>query len=156
MKTAARAFVLALGPLAFGTPALAASCSVSTGSVAFGSYSPLSGAARESTGSVIVSCSEALSGVVSYNIALGAGAGTYTSRVMLSGVHVLGYNLFKDSARALVWGDGTGGSTLVSDSYTMISSPTIRTYPVYGRIPGGQTSAHVGTYSDTIMVTVAF
>ena len=147
---------LAVGSLAFGAPAVAASCDVSTMSVAFGVYSPLSGASRESTGSVIVSCHEVLSGVVSYSITLSAGNGSYASRSMLSGGHALGYYLFKDSARTLVWGDGTGGSTLLGDSYTMILSPTTRTYPVYGRIPGGQTQARVGTYVDTIMVTVTF
>lgn len=156
LNAAARAFLLALGPLLLGARAIAASCDVSTVSVAFGNYSPLSGASRESTGSVRVSCNEALSGVVSYAITLGRGTGSYASRSMLSGGHALGYNLFQDSARTLVWGDGTGGSTVVGDSYTMTSSPTTRTYPVYGRIPGGQTHAQVGTYVDTIMVTVTF
>jgi spore coat protein U-like protein len=131
-------------------------CTVSIVPVAFGAYSPLSDASRESMGSVAVSCSDAVSSAVSYSIALGAGAGTYASRLMASGGYPLAYNLFTDPGRNLVWGDGTGGSSTVGDSYTIATSPTLRSYPVYGRIPGGQTQAHQGTYADSITVTVTF
>lgn len=131
-------------------------CSVATVPVAFGAYSPLSGTARESVGSVGVSCSDVASATVGYSISLSPGTGTYTSRVLTSGAHSLGYNLFVDSARTLVWGDGTGGSSSVGDSYTLAVSPTLRSYPVYGRIPAGQSHARVGSYGDSVTVTVSF
>jgi spore coat protein U-like protein len=155
MRGAARALLLA-ALLATHGVAVAAACSVSTVPVAFGAYSPLAAIARESVGSIDVSCGDPAAGSVSYAIALSAGAGTYASRVMASGGSFLAYNLFRDSARNLVWGDGTGGSVVVSDSYIVATSPTVRSYTVYGRIAGGQRQAAVGTYGDRIIVTVAF
>src|SRR5258705_13899924 len=112
VNAAARALVLATILLAVTTLSKAAVCTVSTPSVAFGSYSPLTGASRESIGGVDVTCSTLIVGTVSYAISLSAGTGPYAARQMASGAHSLGYNLFKDSARSLVWGDGTSGTSI--------------------------------------------
>jgi spore coat protein U-like protein len=103
-----------------------------------------------------VSCTDAVGNNVSYAIALTSGTGSYAARQLASGADRLGYNLFKDSARTLVWGDGTSGTSTLSDSYTLAVSPTVRAYPVYGRIPGGQNLTKVGTYGDSITVTVTY
>jgi spore coat protein U-like protein len=156
VSAAMRAALPAMLLLAATAVRAAPACTVSIVPVAFGAYSPLSGASRESVGSVGVSCSDAVSSSVSYSIALSAGTGTYASRLMASAGYSLTYNLFTDSGRSLIWGDGAGGSSVVGDSYTIATSPTLRAYPVYGRIPGGQTQAHQGTYADSITVTVTF
>jgi spore coat protein U-like protein len=153
---ALRACVAVYGLFAAIAASAAPICTVSTVPVAFGAYSPLDGIARDSVGSVAVSCGDAPSSTISYSIALSPGAGTYASRTLVSGAHSLRYNLYLDPARTLVWGDGTGGSSTIGDSYAVVVSPTIRTYPAYGRIPGGQTHAHVGSYGDSIIVTVSF
>jgi spore coat protein U-like protein len=145
--------------LAAGAPSLvqaATACMASTTSVAFGAYSPISYTSRESTGSVEVSCTDQVGNTVSYTITLTAGTGRYAARELASGANRLGYNLFTDSPRTLVWGDGTGGTSTVSDSYTLAASPTLRSYTVYGRIPGGQNQTPVGTYADSITVTVTY
>lgn len=142
--------------LASSAAGAATLCTVTTTAVAFGAYRSLSGLARESSGSVDVNCTAQIGSAVSYTITLTAGTGTYASRQLASGANRLGYNLFKDSAYSLVWGDGTGGSSSVSDSYTLAAPPTLRSYTVYGRIPGGQNLTRVGAYSDSVTVTVSY
>jgi spore coat protein U-like protein len=159
MTTFPRLLAPALIALACAAPGLAlgaTACTVSTLGVAFGAYSSIRNISRESTGSIDVSCTDQVGNTVSYAIALTAGTGSYSARQMASGANRLAYNLFTDSARTLVWGDGTGGTSILSDSYTLATSPTVRSYPVYGRIPGGQNLTKVGTYSDSITVTVTF
>jgi spore coat protein U-like protein len=107
---------------------------------------PISSANVDASGSVSIACIPASA----YTVALTAGAGTYSARRMASGSHSINYNLYRDAARTTVWGDGSGSTALVSDS------AATATYPVYGRIPGSQSAAGVGTYSDTITVTVSF
>jgi spore coat protein U-like protein len=146
----------ALSCLATGGARAATTCSVTTTGVAFGTYSPLGNNTRDSVGGIDVSCSAQAGSTVSYAITLTAGTGSYASRQMASGADRLAYNLFTDSPRSLVWGDGTGGTSIVSDSYTLATSPMVRSYNAYGRIPGGQSQARVGSYSDNLVITVTY
>lgn len=127
-------------------------CSVSASSmVAFGSFSPLTGSTVDSTGTINVTC-DALS---SYTISLShGGSGTYSPRRMASGGNTLDYNLYRDAGRTQIWGDGTGGSSMVAGSFPLGGS---RDHTVYGRIPlSTQRDASVGSYSDSITVTVTY
>jgi spore coat protein U-like protein len=148
--------IFALACVAPGLAQAATACAASTTSVAFGTYSSIRSVSRESTGSVDVSCTDTVGKGVSYAIALTSGTGSYAARQLASGADHLGYNLFQDSARTLVWGDGTSGTSTLSDSYTLAVSPTVRSYPVYGRIPGGQNLTRVGSYGDSVTVTVTY
>lgn len=123
-----------------------AGCSVNAQSVNFGNYSPFSSQPTDSAGNIGVTCDV----ITSYSIALSAGGGTYTARVMTSAGHLLYYNLYSDIGRNIVWGDGIGGV-----SSTLSGSGTSVNHPVYGRIPARQ-NAYVGSYGDTITVTLNF
>ena len=123
----------------------AANCSVSTTGVSFGAYDPFAAGHLDSAGTISISCDAP----IAYAIALGTGAGSYALRTLLSGPHQLGYNLYSDSARTMLWGDGTGGSTVVTGQ----DSSAIHT--VYGRIPARQ-NVHIGTYVDSLLITVSF
>ena len=125
------------------TPAVG--CTVSVVNVAFGGYDVFDAQPTETTGTVTVACGSS----TAYTISLSAGFGTFASRVMTNGTSQLGYNLFTDSQRLTVWGDGTSGTATVSDTATGGS------YPVYGLIPALQ-NVPAGTYSDTITVTVTY
>lgn len=134
------------------------SCSVSATPINFGNYNPVSGAAVTASGNVAVTCSALLVGLnVSYVIALNAGLnGNFTARLMKAGVSsFLPYNIYTTSAMTTVWGDGTGGSSTVSDAYLLSLLSVTRNYPTWGRIPGSQV-APLGNYSDTITVTVTY
>jgi spore coat protein U-like protein len=144
--------LLLLAHLLIVSGATAASCTVSTSGVNFGSFSPLTLASVDSTGSITVNCTD----ISSYSVALSTGNGTYSQRRMVSGENNLFYNLYRDAACQQVWGDG-----ISSSSYTVIlTNPTNghdNVHTVYGRIPLSiQRDAHVGIYSDTITVTVSY
>lgn len=120
-------------------------CTASATGVAFGTYDPFSSAPLDSTGSISVTCSSS----TSYTIALSAGQGSFATRTLTSGVHPLAYNLYTDVLRTTVWGDGSGPTATVAGSGTSAS------FNVYGRVPALQ-NAYVGSYADTIVVTVNF
>ena len=55
-----------------------------------------------------------------------------------------------------VWGDGSGGSSAVTDSYLLGVGGNARSYTAYAKLPAGQALAGAGTYTDTLIVTIAF
>jgi spore coat protein U-like protein len=64
----------------------------------------------------------------------------------------LNYNLFMEQPGSRIWGDGTGGS----QTLTTTSAAGSASFQVFGRIAAQQGQVRVGSYSDTIMVTVNF
>lgn len=126
-------------------PLQAATCTLDVQPLSFGNYDFQSGQDLESVGHVIVSCDTS----ASFTIALSPGSGTFVARSMQSGTHRLFYNLYTDATQTMVWGDGSGGSTVVGDSGVEVD----RT--VYGKAPAGQ-NPYIGVYSDAITVTLSF
>jgi spore coat protein U-like protein len=136
-----------------------ATCTVSATGVTFPPYSPTGGSSVTGTGNVAVTCLSVQAGTAAYTIALSSGAGTFANRTMASPgppSYTLGYNLYSDNARTMVWGDGTSGTSTVSDSYSILLLPITHNFTVYGYIPSSQISAGVGTYSDSVTVTITF
>jgi spore coat protein U-like protein len=134
----------ALGMLAMA-PLQAATCSLSVQPLSFGNYDFQSTQDLASVGHVIVTCDVSSS----FTIALSPGAGTFTARTMQSGVHRLNYNLYTDPTRTMVWGDGSGGSTVLNGNGMLVDQT------VYGKVPAGQ-NPYIGIYSDAITVTLTF
>ena len=145
MRRVSLLFALAGAAAVWAAPAGA--CTIGATGVAFGSYDPRSATAKDSTGTVTLNCPSNRSGVVSMST---GGSASYTQRKMASGANTLNYNLYTNSTRTAVWGDGTGGSTTVS-----VAKGYAGTLTIYGRIPASQ-NVRAGTYSDTITVTVTF
>lgn len=134
---------------ALATGQAAGSCTVrSATGVAFGAYDPIGANAtlpRDATGLLGYHC-----GGTSPRVTLSAGgAGTFGPRQLSQGPRTLGYNLYRDAARAEIWGDGSPGT------YTVIGARGNRTLPIYGRIFPGQPAAS-GGYADTIVATLNF
>lgn len=136
--------VLALALIAVGATPASAACTVSSPGVAFGNYNTLSSSALDGAGDISVSCDVS----TSFTTKLSAGSGTIDQRVMSAGAAQLNYNLYTDSARTAIWGDGITGST-VSATGTAV------TLTAYGRIPALQ-NVVAGSYSDSIIVTVSY
>lgn len=130
-------------------PFSALACTVSATGASFGVFDPLENVAVDTTGTITVTCSPS----ASYTIELSAGhAGTYSPRKMAGpGGRTLDYNLFRDASRTTVWGDGIGGTSTVDGSDDGSGS----SHTLYGTIPAGQ-NPYVGSYSDSISVTVVF
>jgi spore coat protein U-like protein len=122
-----------------------AQCSLSAQGVNFGSYDVFNNVGLDSTGNIGVTCDIS----TAYSLSLSPGGGPYASRSMADGPNLLNYNLYTDAARAVIWGDGTGGTGVVSGSGTTAN------HTVYGRISARQ-NVSLGSYSDSITVTVNF
>jgi spore coat protein U-like protein len=142
-------------PVIYATCAgLGCSCSVATTAVTFGTYVPTT--LKTANGNVAVTCSALVIYTAAYVISMAKGnSSTYTPRFMnLLGVH-LNYNLYTTAGFTSIWGDATGGTVTVSDSYTSIGMSTTRNYTVFGRIPASQ-FVNTGTYTDAVLVTVTY
>lgn len=141
-RPAGLGLLTALLTVVAAAPASAATCNVSPVSVLFGAYDALNPSSLDGVGSVAVNCDSE----VAYTISLSAGSGTFDERKMNSGGGQLTYNLYTDSSRTQVWGDGASGIS---------ASGTDLNHPVYGRIPARQ-NVPAGAYADTVMVTVTY
>jgi spore coat protein U domain-containing protein, fimbrial subunit CupE1/2/3/6 len=145
------AFVFVL--LVFASPFSAqGACSLTSTSIAFGSYDIFSPSPLDSLGQIIFRC-----GNNDHNVSISldkGGAPSFNPRRMLNGGNTLNYNLYKDAARTVIWGDGTGGT---QNFFVQNPQPNNRdiSVPIYGRIPAGQ-GATVGNYSNTLTVTINF
>lgn len=136
--------VLAVSLIAVSATPASAACSVSSPGVAFGNYNTLSSSALDGTGDITVSCDM----ITSFTAKLSAGGGTIDQRVMSAGAAQLNYNLYTDSARTIVWGDGITGSTVSATGLISILT-------AYGRVPALQ-NVVAGSYGDTVTITVSY
>ena len=90
-----------------------------------------------------------------YSVALSAGANAgnasaFGSRVMKSGNNSLPYQLYLDSGRTQVWGDGNS-----SGVYTGTGTGSQQQLTVYGRLPS-LAGIVPGNYADTVTLTITY
>ncbi|HEX7690317.1 MAG TPA: spore coat U domain-containing protein [Burkholderiaceae bacterium] len=129
-------------------------CTVSGTTLSFGgAINPLStGVPLDASSSLSVQCTNTTPYAVALNAGTHAGGpANFTARAMASGSNSLGYQLYLDSGRSSVWGDGTGSSATSSGTGT----GSTQTIPIYGRIPS-LSGIVPGTYTDTVTVTVTY
>ena len=122
---------------------------VSTSNVAFGTSGVIT-TPLTATGSVVVQCTNTTPFNVGLNAGTGSGA-TVTNRLMTSGAATLPYQLFRDSARTLNWGNTVGTDTLSGTG-----TGAAQTLTVYGSVPVPATMPAPGSYADTVQVTVTY
>ena len=131
---------------AIGCPiAVHAGCALNVVGLNFGEYDIFNTQDTHITTNIAVTCDAASS----FEVSLSAGSGTFASRTLVGDAHPLAYNLYVDPAHVTIWGDGSPGTMTVSGTGTSSN------FTVYGRIPARQ-NASVGSYSDTITVTITF
>lgn len=131
---------------------VAVNCTISTGTLAFGSYDPVvanASADLDASGTFTVACTKGASGVT---IDLGQGGNYSSGRRMASAGNFLPYQLHSNSARTAVWGSTSGGATVAVGAP---ASKAAVTHTVYGRIAAGE-DVPAGSYSDTVVATVNF
>jgi spore coat protein U-like protein len=133
--------------LAVPLVAAADTCTVGSPGLAFGPYTPLSGAAVLGMGSIVVSCG---SPGTRAQVSLSAGrSGNANNRVMASPAgDTLAYQLYVDAARTNPW------TTDVVRSARMGADLKDTVY-VYGALFANQDAAP-GTYTDTMTITINF
>ncbi len=130
-------------------------CRVNATSVRFGNYDSFSSTPSDTTGTISVSCT---SDVVKANVSMGPSAisGMFIPRRMKQsgGADRLSYNIYTDVARTVVFGNGTGGTTNIRlQRPPGKPAPWNQNIEIYGRIPPGQ-DVSVGSYADTLTVTL--
>jgi spore coat protein U-like protein len=127
---------------------LLASCSVTATNMTFPTTGVLS-TAVDATSTLNVTCTNTTPYTVGLSAGTGAGATVASRKMTGPGGETVGYSLYRDSARGLVWGT-TVGSTLAGTGTGSAQAIT-----VYGRAPV-QTTPAPGTYADMINVTVTY
>lgn len=139
--------------LILGTAAHAA-CRVTTTGMNFGAYDVFAAVPRDTTGTVTVACDRNPPTDVTVSIGASPTSGGFNPRQMrrTSGTDRLNYNLFTTASMTTAWGDGSAGTSTVLLGKVNKNRPVTAT--IYGRIPPGQ-NVSVGTYTDTLTVTIA-
>ncbi len=129
-------------------------CTVSTAPADFGSYNVLLAGATDTQSSITVDCNETPPANVTISIGPSPNSGGFDPRQMKlsGGGEFINYNLYTDSGRTKIWGDGSG-STFTVTKKVFKRGPWIAT--VYGRIPPGQ-DVSIGSYSETLTVTIVW
>jgi spore coat protein U-like protein len=75
---------------------------------------------------------------------------------MLRGADQLTYNVYSNSARTQIWGNGTNSTFTITGGFTLNNNTTrSRNHTLYGRIPPLQ-DITAGTYNDTLVTTLTF
>lgn len=125
------------------------------GTINFGSIasvpSNLDMVSTTGAGSVVVTCTPGASPAISMDY--GINGGSATQRYMVNttaATQKLAYQLYQDSARSKVWGNGALAMTVAS------FPSTTQTYPVYARLFAVTTLPSAGTYTDTVTVTLTY
>lgn len=126
--------------------------------MAFGAYDDATGAATNSTTSLVVRCARnggPASVAVTLQLGPSASSGSIAARQMRSGANAMNYNLYRDAARSQVWGQ-TAGVDAVTLTINGIPNNGSRdgTFTVYGAIPARQ-NVPAGSYTDSVQLTVS-
>jgi spore coat protein U-like protein len=138
------------------TPATAAiSCTASMTNIVFGSVNVLPGTVIVTTGTLTITCSGATANTT-YRFCTDIGTGPDASgnqRRMASGTNRLNFDLYKDAAHTLEWGNYAnnylgGGSQ--NDFISNGSGNVSGTVTVYAQIAASQQTAIPGSYSEAM------
>jgi spore coat protein U-like protein len=131
-------------------------CTVGATAVAFGAYYPTAGALVANS-TVSVNCTKTTPFQVSLNKGTTAG-GSLAQRLLTDGAgNTLQYNLYKDAALSIVWGDNTGGTQW--NTGVGAGMATAVTFTAYGSLPDiafNQGAQPPGLYTDVVTVSVAY
>ncbi len=136
-------------------------CTASMTNLAFGPVDP-TGALVDATATLTYSCtfSGLLSGLLGdyitlcFNIGTGTGGSSAAPRTMRDAASdTMNFQMYTDAAHSLVWGSSSvpGTSTLQTTlHFQILSSGTSRggSLTLFGRVPSGQTSLHIGGYGS--------
>jgi spore coat protein U-like protein len=135
---------------------ISASCRVNSGALNFNTYDPTgihATAPLDRSGTFRLTCTNGTPATVKLGQGNNPGDGSTDAaplRRMEGDVGIyLRYDVYQDAGRTTAWGNTTGTGRAVTGTGTQA------TLTVYGRVLPGQL-VPVGTYSDTITVTVSF
>ncbi|MDK9697151.1 MAG: spore coat U domain-containing protein [Siculibacillus sp.] len=131
------------------TLTIAATCTVTGGTMAFGTQGVLTSAINQ-TATISVVCTN------STNYTVGLDQGTFGSSVTARKMHStttgadVDYSLYSDGGRTTNWGNTSG--SWVSGTGT----GTSQSLTIYGQIPAQTTPAPAADYTDSVTITVTY
>ncbi len=140
-------------------------CSLSTTGINFGSFIPYDYVPVKVATNLVVTCSvDSIDPGSSYDInySITFGNGSYgnasASRTMQKSSEVLNYNLYADLGYSQIFGSGFNGTVTITNTPYSLAPGEHQTdnYVIYGRIPAGQQLAEIGTYNDTITISLTY
>ena len=137
------------------TATVTSTCNISTTALNFGTASLLT-SNIDATGTISAQCSNTLP----YSIGLNSGSNASGSqrRMKPGSASFINYNLYTDSGRTSAWATTTSATSCTGGAGTCVTGTgtgSTQSIAVYGRVPA-QSSPVVGTYTDTVVVTVTF
>lgn len=140
------------------TAQAAISCSV-TPSGFTSVYDPAAALPTDNVSSVTINCLRAVGdpGTTTYSLAANNGVNRtgQTNRARSAAGGLIRYDVYKDAARAVLWGPSSRGADMTGTiSFGTGTSASI-TLPYYSRIGAGQVAA-AGSYTDTVTVTLIY
>ena len=147
------------------TATVSASCNMSVNAMAFPTYSlPLTGtnggSAVALTLPLTVTCTNGTIATIALDMGQHQGDAVVVNGVSVPGSRQmvpgftgawLTYGLYQDAAHSIFWGPTVASSVTVTGT----GNTPVAGLNIYGYIPGGQTPP-VGTYSDTVTITLTF
>ena len=144
--------------LVLASPAAAVTtCNGANASLAFGVYDGFATAHLDTQSNIVVTCTR-IGGPPTATISIALGPSVSSGAIAiryLRGPDQLNYNLFRDATRSTIWGNTTGVDT-VTQSLTLANNATGSTsFTVFGRI-FAQQDVRVGTYADSLLITVSY
>ncbi|ALV08643.1 spore coat protein U-like protein [Roseateles depolymerans] len=127
-------------------------CTVSGSTLNFGNaLNPVNAGAVDATSTLTVQCTATTPYTLSLNAGVNAGSATnFAGRLLKSGSYTLPYQLYVDSGRSSVWGNGTASAT-----YSGLGTGNTQSVTIYGRLPS-LTGMAPGVYTDTVTVTISY
>ncbi|MGH7702244.1 MAG: Csu type fimbrial protein [Gemmatimonadales bacterium] len=151
-RTRLLTIVMAAVAALIGSSGAEAACTITTTAVNFGTYNVFAASPDDATGQITYRCTAPRPPLVQIHLDKG-GAPTFNPRQMRQGSEILNFNLYLDSTRSTIWGDGTGGT----QAYTRVNPPANSNINVnvFGRIPVGQ-DVSAGSYTATVTATIFF
>lgn len=127
------------------------SCTVNAAPMSFGNYNVITGGTLDIVGTVTPHCTTGTLYAISLDAGVGSGATMQVRQLTGPVGATLMYSIYTDVNHTTVWGDGTGGTVMQSGTGNGATQPIT----MYGRIPAEQNPT-VGTYSDTVTVTLTY
>jgi len=125
-------------------------CTIDTRPLNFGTYDPEANANVDAVAQVIYTCTNTAKKI---RIEMTTGLANQFDRRMISGQEYLRYNIYLDSTRQTIWGQGLYGTDVYYENNPPNGTPVI--VPAYGRIFARQ-DVPPGQYSDVLTVRVLF
>lgn len=127
---------------------LFAACSINIENLNFGTYNPVQSGDNLSSANLSINCLPHMYYVIYSN---SGSSGSFTDRQMRGGnknLEILHYNLYTNTNRTNIFGDGTNGTSYVSGLL-------LNTVTLFAKIPQLQ-NISAGNYTDNITINLNF